>query len=130
MSVTFHRAFDMAIEPVKALEDVIKTGADRLLTSGQHKTAMDGIGLISKLVEQAGNRIIVMPGAGINESNIEQLVKTTHATELHMTANSVISGNMKFKPAHITIGKNHSFDFKISRTDYDKVKRLVDMKIE
>lgn len=130
MSVTFHRAFDMSSEPMQAFEDIIKTGADRLLTSGQQKTAEDGMALIARLVEQAGNRIVVMPGAGINESNIEQLVKTTHANEIHMTANTTIPCNTQFKPSHVSMGRNHNSEFEILRTDYDKVKRLVDMEIE
>jgi len=130
MSVTFHRAFDMAIDPKQALEDIIKTGADRLLTSGQQKSAMEGIELITTLVEQAGNRITIMPGAGVNEGNIADIIKSTRATEIHMTANSIIPCSMQFLPSHITMGSNPSSGFDIVRTDYDKVKSLVDMEIE
>ncbi|MGD0756540.1 MAG: copper homeostasis protein CutC, partial [Bacteroidales bacterium] len=53
MSATFHRAFDMCNDPLKGLEDVIATGADRLLTSGQTNKAVEGIELISQLIRQA-----------------------------------------------------------------------------
>jgi copper homeostasis protein len=126
MSVTFHRAFDMASEPTQALEDVIKTGADRLLTSGQQKTAFEGKELIAKLVEKSRERIIIMPGAGINETNINELINATHANEFHMSANSKIPGKMQFKPTQAAIGSNLVSEFEIIRTDYETVKRIVE----
>jgi copper homeostasis protein len=60
MSVTFHRAYDMCTDPVKGLEDIIQSGAQRLLTSGQKNKAIEGSELINKLVKQAQRRIIIM----------------------------------------------------------------------
>ena len=58
--VTFHRAFDVVREPSKALETLISLGFSRVLTSGQDSTALEGLPLINKLVEQARGRIIVV----------------------------------------------------------------------
>lgn len=104
MSVTFHRAFDMCSDPFTGLEDVIATGSNRLLTSGQKDKAPEGIDLIRKLVKQAGNRIIIMPGGGLNISNIEALARTTGATEFHLTARKSIDSRMKFRMAGINMG--------------------------
>ena len=97
MSVTFHRAFDVCMDPLKALKDIINTGAERLLTSGQKPTAIDGSRLIKELVNLAAGKIIIMPGGGINESNIEEIAKITGATEFHMSASKITDSEMIFR---------------------------------
>lgn len=62
MPVTFHRAFDMCADPIRGIEDVIATGAARLLSSGQKDKATDGVELLRQLVIIAGDRLTVMPG--------------------------------------------------------------------
>lgn len=86
LSVTFHRAFDVCAEPQVALEQIIELGCDRLLTSGQAATALEGVGLIAELVRQAAGRLIVMPGAGVRPSNLEYVREKTGAVEFHGTA--------------------------------------------
>ena len=104
MSATFHRAFDMCNDPFKSLEDVIACGADRLLTSGQKNKAEEGIDLINLLIVQADNRIIIMPGSGINQSNIENIAKLTGANEFHLTGLKPIESEMIFKRQNISMG--------------------------
>ena len=104
MSATFHRAFDLCSDPFKGIEDVISTGADRLLTSGQKNRADDGISLISKLIQHAGKRIIIMPGSGINESNIGFIARGTGANEFHLTGRKIIDSEMIFRRENIFIG--------------------------
>ena len=72
LSVTFHRAFDMTPEPFEALEALIELGVDRVLTSGQEASVLEGLPLIVELIERAGDRIVIMPGGGITARNIEQ----------------------------------------------------------
>ena len=86
MGVTCHRVFDRTPDPFKALEDVIDCGCERILTSGQKSTAPEGMELLAKLVQQADGRIIIMPGAGVRSTNIEELIKTTGAMEFHTSA--------------------------------------------
>jgi len=86
MGVTFHRAFDWAANPFEALEDIITLGCERILTSGQRPTAMDGASLIDQLVREADDRIIIMPGSGVRASNIVQLAESTGAAEFHTSA--------------------------------------------
>ena len=104
MSVTFHRAFDMCPDPEKGLEDVISAGADRLLTSGQKNKADEGTGLIRKLINLAKDRIIIMPGSGINESNIATVAKATGAKEFHLTGRKVIESEMIFRRQNVLLG--------------------------
>lgn len=86
MGVTFHRAFDWAANPFEALEDIITLGCERILTSGQRPTAMEGASLIDQLVREADDRIIIMPGSGVRASNIDQLAEATGAAEFHTSA--------------------------------------------
>jgi copper homeostasis protein len=96
MGVTFHRAFDRAIHPFEALETIIETGCERILTSGQKPNATDGIALLSDLVRQANERIIIMPGSGVRSSNIIELAQQTGATEFHSSARMMMDSNMQF----------------------------------
>lgn len=86
MGVTCNRAFDCAPDPFKALEDIISCGCERILTSGQKSAAPDAGELLGKLVEKAGNRIIIMPGAGIKSGNIKKLAEESGAREFHGSA--------------------------------------------
>lgn len=86
LGITFNRAFDRCRDPFEALEDIIECGCERILTSGQAQTAAEGSGLIKQLIDRAGDRIIIMPGAGIRSNNIEQLISSTGAAEYHTSA--------------------------------------------
>jgi len=86
MGVTCNRVFDCAPDPFKALEDIIACGCERVLTSGQKSAAPDASGLLKQLVDQAGSRIIIMPGAGVKSSNIAQLRDASGAREFHSSA--------------------------------------------
>ena len=86
--VTFHRAFDVCRDPVAGLEQVIDLGCSRLLTSGQRPTAVEGIPLLRRLHALAAGRIIVMPGGGVNENNVRQIVEQTEVSEIHGSASS------------------------------------------
>jgi copper homeostasis protein len=104
MSVTFHRAFDMCNDPFRGLQDIISSGASRLLTSGQKNNAFDGAGLIAKLVKKAGSRLIIMPGSGLNESNIAEVASITGASEFHLSVRSSTYSEMIFRREGIDIG--------------------------
>ena len=89
MGVTCNRVFDCAPEAFKALEDIISCGCGRILTSGQKSAAPDAGALLHQLVQQAGERIVIMPGAGINSSNIAKLKTESGATEFHSSARRI-----------------------------------------
>jgi len=96
MSVTFHRAFDRANDPFKAMEDIIESGCERILTSGQQPTASEGIELITALIKQADERIIIMPGSGLRSENITSIAKQSGAVEFHSSARTTIDSKMSF----------------------------------
>ncbi|KAA5537468.1 copper homeostasis protein CutC [Taibaiella lutea] len=83
LGVTFHRAFDRCADSFNAVTQLIETGCERILTSGQQSKAMDGISLIASLNQFSDGRIVIMPGSGVNKHNIRQLAETTGCTEFH-----------------------------------------------
>lgn len=84
----FHRAFDVIADPFEAMEQLIELGVNRVLTSGCKPTADEGTELISELIKQAGNRIEILPGAGIREHNVKQVLEQTGASQIHISASS------------------------------------------
>lgn len=94
MQVTFHRAFDQCREPERALEQIIALGCHRLLTSGQAATAEAGTALLQQLVQQAGERLIIQPGAGVNVQNARAILDATGAREIHGSLRSLQGGRM------------------------------------
>ena len=96
MGVTCNRAFDATPDPYKALEDIISAGCERILTSGQQSGAPEGAPLLKALVQQAGDRISIMPGAGITADNIQQLRAETGAWEFHGSLRKTTANPMTF----------------------------------
>jgi len=96
MGVTFHRAFDWSANPFEAMEDIIAIGCERILTSGQRHTAIEGAPLINELVRQSDDRIIIMPGSGIRSSNIAELAEKTDAWEFHSSARILQASTMQY----------------------------------
>ena len=97
MGVTCHRVFDRTPDPYKALEDVIESGCERILTSGQKTTAIEAVDVLAKLVKQANGRIVIMPGAGVRSNNIEKLAKETGAREFHTSAKTIVPNTVTFE---------------------------------
>ncbi|HTE02250.1 MAG TPA: copper homeostasis protein CutC [Mucilaginibacter sp.] len=127
LGITFHRAFDMCTDLNKGLEDIIEMGFERILTSGGKSTAMEGANVIAHLIEQAAGRIIIMPGSGINETNVADLIHFTKATEIHSSARSTVKSKMDFRNDHIKMGSNYIDEFSIEVTDTQKVKDIIKM---
>jgi copper homeostasis protein len=103
LSVTFHRAFDMARDPYRALEDLIGLGIDRILTSGQEPSVIEGLDLIAELVQLAGDRVIIMPGGG-TERNIGKVVARSGVREVHVTGTTSVESAMQFRNQRVFMG--------------------------
>jgi copper homeostasis protein len=126
MSATFHRAFDMCSDPVQGLEDVIDTGCTRLLTSGLKNKAQDGIETIRQLAIQAGERIIIMPGGGIDESNVALIFTAAKVKEIHLTARKTIDSEMIFRRQGIFMGGVSGIpEFARKVADPERIKSIV-----
>jgi len=104
MVVTFHRAFDMAADPFEALDTLISLGVERVLTSGQEESVLEGLPLITRLNARAGDRIIVMPGGGITPRNVERIVRESGVREIHFAALEAREGGMRFRREGVFMG--------------------------
>ena len=122
LSVTCHRAFDVCRDPFVALEQLITLGCDRILTSGQQPDAVRGIPLLKELVHHADDRIIIMPGCGVREDNIDRIEAETGAKEFHTSARSIIYSNMEYRNQAVLMGSSAELtEFETTQTDRKKV---------
>lgn len=119
MGVTFHRAFDLVSDPLRALEDVVALGCERVLTSGAQPDAMHGMGLLRELVQQAGERLAVMPGAGVHSGNVAELARGTGAREFHASAKHALPSRRRVPTAFADMAGGES------RSDEAEVRALV-----
>lgn len=125
LGVTFHRAFDMCSDMNKAIEDIIAMGCERILTSGGKSTAIEGANVIAHLVEKAAGRIIIMPGSGVSESTVADIVHYTKATEIHSSARSAVKSKMQYYNDHIILSREHLDESSILMTDTNKVREII-----
>ena len=122
LSVTFHRAFDLTPDPAAALDTLIALGVDRLLTSGQEASALEGSDLIAALVQQAADRIVVMAGGGIHERNIARIVHLTAVPEAHMSGRSLVESPMTARNSRVSMGGALHFpDYQRWSTGQDRI---------
>lgn len=126
LSVTFHRAFDRCANPMEALEELIRQGFDRVLTSGQQPTAEQGISLLRQLCEQANGRIAIMAGCGVNEQNIRRIHEATGLSEFHFSAREPLRSQMQFSNPDVYMGAKGADEDSILRTTARRVSDTIE----
>ena len=104
MSVTFHRAFDVSRDPLAGLDTLIGLGVDRLLTSGQEPSVLEGAPLIRTLVHRAAGRLVIMPGGDITARNAARILAETGAGELHFAAFEAGTSAMAWRNEAVFMG--------------------------
>ncbi|MDQ6842933.1 MAG: copper homeostasis protein CutC [Bacteroidota bacterium] len=123
LGVTFHRAFDRVKEPVQSLKEIIDIGCERILTSGLKPKAADGKELIRELITEADERIIIMPGSGVNAQNIISLAESTGATEFHSSASILKDCKMEYNNGEMNEQMNHII---VNKTEMLTMRKLLD----
>jgi len=103
--VTFHRAFDLSRDATQTLEQLVELGIARILTSGQAPNVEAGLDTLTQLVQQAGDRLIVMPGGGIREENVGLILRRSRAREFHASASVTCSSTMTFRNPRVSMGQ-------------------------
>lgn len=124
MSVTFHRAFDVAAGAADALDALVDLGVDRVLTSGQAPTAHAGRHLLRQLVDRAAERLGILAGGGVREDNVAELVRDSGVRELHFSARRRLASAMPPRGG-VAMGRDAEADTTREETDPDRVRRII-----
>lgn len=125
MQVTFHRAFDMTRDLLAAQEQVIRAGADRILTSGGMSSALQGSQHLRELAQAGGGRITLLAGGGVRPANIAELARTTGIAEFHSSMRHVKPSAMLYRNAHLHLGEAGLDEYATSTVLAEQVQELV-----
>jgi len=85
LSFTFHRAFDDIPNTNEALQKLIDLGADYILTSGQAKSAIEGLETLKQLQEQSNGKLKILVGGSVRSFNALTF-KNAGFSEIHSSA--------------------------------------------
>ena len=124
LPVTFHRAFDMTRDPLEALEAVIRTGAVRILTSGQQQTAEAGLPILRQLSQAATGRIEVMAGAGVNAQNAPLFIDAG-VDALHLSGGQKEDSGMTFRQPSVSMASSLPGEYENVEASEDKIRAIV-----
>jgi copper homeostasis protein len=122
LGVTFHRAIDRTPEPRETVDALVALGVERVLTSGRCTTALEGASNIAALVKYAQNRITVVAGGRINADNLENIVRQTAASEVHV-GSGVWRAKAEQGSAQAELGSEGSWH----RTDAQRVSAILSL---
>lgn len=126
MSITFNRAFDFTRDPLEALDTLIELEVDRVLTSGQEQSACEGIDTIKRLVDRAKDRIIVMPGGGINENNVKKIITKSGVKEIHASARESVKSKMNYHNTNLSmISPGLSSENEIKFASEERIRKII-----
>ena len=126
MSVTCHRAFDMTADAHEALEALIRCGIDRVLTSGQRDTAVEGIAILKSAVEKAAGRIVIMGCGALDAGNIRKVRDEAGLVEMHFAALKTVPSGMTFRNPHVGMGGTEKDrEYEVTLTDGQAVRAII-----
>lgn len=126
LKVVLHRAFDDADEPEKDIPVLIDMGIIRILTSGQRRNALEGADYIADIQRKYGNKITIMPGAGINKDNIEGIHNIVKCSHYHMSGKVNVGSRMKYKE-YIGRMDTNSAELVVEEADFNNIKAVRDI---
>jgi len=127
MEVVFHRAFDHARDPLRALEALLEAGVHRVLTSGGAPTAAAGVATLAALVREAGARLAVMAGGRVTEESVPALVREAGVREVHVRGAEPVESRMRHRRPDIPFGKACTpDDYQWPATSERLVRRVVE----
>jgi copper homeostasis protein len=100
----FHKAFDHCPDLDQACEDLIAVGIKRVLTSGGMPGAriLEGAAILGRLQQIYGDRLEFLPGGGVDETNIVDIVRLSHCPQIHMSAKEVLKDPISQETRTIT----------------------------
>lgn len=123
LKFTLHRAFDVCRDPYMTLEEAVCLGIDTILTSGQASACTEGIEVLKDLIVQAGERIEILVGGGVNAEVIRRIREATKAASFHMSGKQVINSGMTYRKPGVHMGLPGFSEYHILRTDKEEIER-------
>lgn len=90
---TLHRAIDLCPDLAAATRLAIDLGFARILTSGGAPHALEGLGGLQRCFDAAGDRITIMPGAGIGADNVGRLLDKLPVREVHASCSVAVAAS-------------------------------------
>jgi len=124
--VHFHRAFDMCRNPFEALEILCAAGVRGILTSGQRRSAAEGVELIAELVRRSGSQLRILPGAGVTPANAAAIIQRTGAGSIHFSAREATGSPMRFRNPAVSMGSSTRDEYLRSDTSEQSVRAIVE----
>ena len=128
--ITFHRAFDVCREPLKAFYQLQELGVQNILTSGQSQDCLRGKKLLKELVKistkNSKNKTEILVGAGLNIENIDEIVNFTGATNFHFSGKRIKQSSMEYRKENVNMGLKEFSEFEILETDENLVEEVAD----
>ncbi len=125
LPVTFHRAFDLCSTLQQSLNDLIDCGVKRVLTSGGQNSVPEGLDTIRLLTKTAGERIIILPGGGINEENVNHIINSTGIKEIHCSGKELICSPMQPKTGISLTSSGEVSDYEWYSGSARKIKEII-----
>ena len=124
-SFTFHRAFDMCADQLRAIDQLAELGIQRILTSGARATAEEGIPQLKLWQRHAEGKIQLMAGGGVNETNIKRIYEETGITAFHFTAREKIESKMEYRNQEVYMGVEDADEYSYEITTEERVRRII-----
>lgn len=126
MNVTCHRAFDMTRDVTEAIDELVRCGVDRVLTSGQVNSAQEGLATLVKTVAAARGRIRIMACGGLDPDNIAEVYLRGRVDDLHFAAPRQEESGMRFRNTGVMMGEEVAeAEFVVTVTDGANVKATI-----
>ena len=119
----FHRAIDVSKDFEASLQQLIRLGCNRVLTSGSYATVSEGKDILKSVYKTYGNKIEIVMGSGINEQNAQQLIDYTGIHQVHSSCKNY---KQDFTTSNVNVNYQYldSDDYEI--VDIEKVKKILD----
>ena len=117
MPVTLHRAFDMARDPMEAVEAAVQLGCKTILTSGQAPSALAGTTVLRAARSKAAGRIDIMAGGGVSGENVEKIFNKTGIRTFHASCRKSVDSEMAYRREGIFMGVPGLPEYQIWQTD-------------
>lgn len=123
MSVTLHRAFDVCVDPLEAMEQAKELGICTILTSGQKNHCLEGRDMLKKLVEQENGKIVIQVGSGVDADTIREIQPYTQAHAFHMSGKQNLESRMVYRKEGVSMGVSSISEFEIIRTEEERIRQ-------